>query len=67
MKLYATVASERATKAQGGNKFTECTLTVERVPVARMMLYDEGTLLDYELPNGERGTVEVPKQLPTIQ
>lgn len=42
MKLYATVTSERATKSQGGQKYVQANLTVDRTHVISITLKAEG-------------------------
>jgi hypothetical protein len=44
MRLYATVASERATKRQGGNDYVEIELTVEREGTKEQITFDRLTL-----------------------
>ncbi len=40
MKLYATVASERATKGQGGNKFIEAIFSIDRFEMIKVRLQE---------------------------
>ena len=38
MKLYATTTSERASKSQGGNKYSQSIVTIDKVTVAEIMV-----------------------------
>lgn len=62
MKLYATVTSERATKGQGGNKYINCNLTIDKIEIAKMQVieYPEGFKLVYSLPDRSNGYINIP-------
>lgn len=62
MKLYATIESERATKAQGGQKYINIIVTSDKIQIARVLvkfdnlaMFDKNDKIVYnELLKGEK-------------